>query len=525
MLGYSFIQNTTSGTNAVFLRSHFISLNLNMKLILSLLLFFLLSVCVTAFVDDVFGNLLNVDSPLSTILLEPFLAFGHGLGVDRISSITVGDQTVDILVEMPQAFVGDSNIERITITATDGITDDPVDDITFLLGISHNNQTIFRDYFFAANGVLYLDVETIMGTNPTIVGIQNGPLNAWQPHTDDDSIRINDSAFGASGLYTFDIAIHSIKGLSNIISNPTTHYADLSVIESLSSLQTSSDGSMVAFGTKSYFDNIQNLTYDATTGEVVIVMPFDWRETRMSHIPVVHVETHFPKEFLEFHSPGYEGYVNDIKLFKSSIVTDDYTVSDERIVHFILLQDHIRFLKNEMKKTGEPFPDTITFRLAMVDQAAFPLVAYTISEDFLVNLSWDPPEIEPNEETTFVFTIRDGKTGEPLRNSDYTFIITQNNEEIYRKSGEAKIGGQFVKFTFTENQTGPTAIKFENIRGTGQETEFGILVVPEFGSIVVMIAFAGATAVVLFVSYSYNRRMSHTVQQLSHDSNHVFFKT
>lgn len=444
-----------------------------------------------------------VDFFSSKFLLLP--AFGHGLGIDKISSITAGDQKVDVFVEMPQGFVDETTSDRIVVTVADSITDQNVNDATLLLGISHNNQTIFRDYFFADDGVLYLDVETTAtSNNPTIVGMREGPLNAWQPYDkDEDSVQVNDSVFGASGLYTFDVAIHSVNGIS--IPDPITYYADLSAIESASYSQTSSDGNAVAFGTKSYFDNIDSLMYDAATNEVVIVMPFDWRETRMSHIPVVHVETHFPKDFLEFYSPGYEGYVNDVKLFKSSVVTDDYTISDERIVHFVLLQDHIRFIKNEMKKTGELFPDTMTFKLKTVEEADFPLVAYTISEDFLVNLSWDPPDIVPDQETTFVFTIRDGQTGEPLRNSDYTFIIMQNDEEIYKKSGAARIGGQFVKFTFTENQTGPTTIKFEDIRGTGQETEFGILVVPELGSVIALIVLAGAMGVVLFASSAHKK--------------------
>ena len=52
-----------------------------------------------------------------------------------------------------------------------------------------------------------------------------------------------------------------------------------------------------------------------------------------------------------------------------------------------------------------------------------------------------------------------------------------NNEEIHRVSDNAAVGGDFEKFTFSEDQTGPTVIKFENIRNTGQETEFALVVV------------------------------------------------
>jgi hypothetical protein len=63
-----------------------------------------------------------------------------------------------------------------------------------------------------------------------------------------------------------------------------------------------------------------------------------------------------------------------------------------------------------------------------------------------------------------------------MRLSDYTFVIVQNNKELHRVSDNAEVGGDFEKFTFSEGQTGPTIVKFENIRNTGQETEFAFVV-------------------------------------------------
>jgi predicted secreted protein with PEFG-CTERM motif len=174
-------------------------------------------------------------------------------------------------------------------------------------------------------------------------------------------------------------------------------------------------------------------------------------------------------------------------LFQSSVTVDDYTEKDERIVHFVLLQDHLRFLKNQMKNSGEPLPDNIVFSLSTTSEVDFPLTAYTTSEDFLVNLSWDPITIEPDKKTKFVFTIRDGSTNQPLRNSEYTFVILQGGKEIHRTTGLAQVGGESEDYYFTEKQTGPTIIRFENIRNTGQETEFGIVVAPEFGSFTIVI--------------------------------------
>ena len=62
-----------------------------------------------------------------------------------------------------------------------------------------------------------------------------------------------------------------------------------------------------------------------------------------------------------------------------------------------------------------------------------------------------------------------------------------------------EVGGESEDYYFTEDQTGPTIIKFENIRNTGQETEFGIVVAPEFGAFVILILVISLFSVI-FVS-------------------------
>ena len=350
----------------------------------------------------------------------------------------------------------------------------------------HENELIFRNYFFAEDGVLPIKIIPTQEGKVTIHGEQDSLLGAWHG-TESNPLEITGPIFTSGGLYNFEIEVRTIDEPTNIVMDSGTYNADLSIIETISHIQKDSENNDVQFSSKSYFDKISNFEYDSEAKQVTFEMPFDWSEKQMSHVPIVHVEVQFPKDFTEFVTPSYSGYANGIKLFKASVTIDDYLEEDERVVHFMLLQDHLRFLKNEMKKSDESLPDNIVFTLSTGENIELPLIAYTKSEDFKVNLSWDPVEIEPGINTNFVFTIRDGKTSEPLRNSDYTFVIIQNGKEIHRTSGTAQIGGDFEKFTFAEDQTGPMIIKFENIRNTGQETEFVIVVVPEFGTIAMMI--------------------------------------
>ena len=438
------------------------------------------------------------------LLFPASSVYGHGTGIDKISSIDIQGKEISITVEMPMYFENDR--EQITITATEKETKENAKNITFLIGLFHNNEMIFRNYFFAEDGVLPIKIIPTQEGKVTIHGEQDSLLGAWHG-TESNPIEITGSLFNSGGLYNFEIEVRTIDESTNIIENSGVYNADLSIIETVSFIQKDTENHDVKFRFKSYFDKISNVEYDSETKQVRFEMPFDWSEKQMSHVSVVHVEVHFPKDFAEFLSPSYSGYANGVELFKSSVTTDDYTEEDERIVHFVLLQDHLRFLKNEMKKSDEPLPNSIIFTLFTDEAIELPLTAYTKSEDFKVNLAWDPVMIEPGINTNFIFTIRDAQTDEPLRNSDYTFVIIQNGKEIYRTLGTAQIGGDFEKYTFGEDQTGPMIIKFENIRNTGEEVEFGIVVAPEFGAVTLIILVISITAVI-FVTRRNSFRLS-----------------
>jgi len=431
---------------------------------------------------------------LVTCLLFPASSvYGHGFGIDTISSVDIQGKELSISVEMPMYFENDQG--QITITATEDETKENAKNVTFVIGLFHKDEMIFKNYFFAEDGILPITVTPTQDDEITIHGEQDSLLGAWHG-TESNPIEITGPLFNSGGLYNFEIEIRTIDEPANIIENSGVYNADLSLIETVSFIQKDSKNNDVEFRSKSYFDSISNFSYDFEAKQVTFEMPFDWSEKQMSHVSVVHVETHLPKDFVEFLSPSYSAYVNGVELFNSSISVDDYTEDDERIVHLVLLQDHLRYLKNEMKKSDQPISENMMFTISASEDIAFPLEAYTTSEDFKVNLSWDPLDVEPGIATNFIFTIRDGRTNEPLRNSDYTFVLIQNGKEIHRVSGTAQVGGEFEKFTFGEDQTGPTIIKFENIRNTGQETEFALVVVPEFGTIALFVLIISITSII-----------------------------
>ncbi|MEM4252602.1 MAG: PEFG-CTERM sorting domain-containing protein [Candidatus Nitrosotenuis sp.] len=403
-------------------------------------------------------------------------AYGHGLGIDTIKSINVNGKKIDLTTQISPSDVSDDSKKIINIIATDSTSGQNVMNSIIDLGLYHEGRLIFRENFFLDDGTATIEIENEQGK---ISGHFDEQINAWLDT--ETPIRIPSVSFQSGGLYHFEITFKTFEG--QLVSSPMTYTTDVTIATNHTYIMKDKVGNDVPFGIKSYYDKITDFNYDPITNTITFEMPFDWSEKNISHPMVVHEEVHFPKEFIDLFVPSYTGKANGIDLFKSSVTIDDYSVEHERIVHFVLSQDNIRYLKQAQKAAGIESPENLVFTLEVSDKVVFPVIAMTKNEEVQVDLSWDPVTIEPGKNTKFIFTFRNAMTGEPIRNTSYDFILMQGGSEIYRKSGNAQIGGGFVDYTFSEGQTGQTSIRFERIGGTDTSTEFGVMVVPEFGSL------------------------------------------
>lgn len=410
-------------------------------------------------------------------------SYGHGLGFDTINTDTINGKKLKITVQItPTEYTAESQ-KKLIISIVDSLTNQNVDNVTYLVSLFHEGKLIFQDHFFADNGIVEMQIKPTTDDQIQIRGERYAELDAWNS-TELEPLELVGPVFASGGLYHFEIEVKGIVEPKNIVESSGVYVADITLVTNQLYDEEMEDGENVRFGVKSYYDKISTFDYEQNTNTVHFEMPFDWSEQNISHVPVVHEEVHFPKGFNEFFVPSYVGKVNGIELFKSSLIVDDYSSENERIVHLVLSQDNLSYLKQAQKAAGIENPQNMQFVLEVSNKVVFPVVAMTKNEEIQVDLSWDPVTIEPNKNTKFIFTFRDPKTGETLRNTSYDFVILQNGQEVYRKSGNAQVGGDFADYTFLEGQTGQTSIRFENLRGMNLSTEFGITVVPEFGQFV-----------------------------------------
>ena len=434
---------------------------------------------------------------LVAVLIVPMqYAHGHGLGMDTIKSINIGSKKIMITVHVIPTNFDDNAEKRIAIVVSDAVTNLNINDVTLTVGLHHEGSMVFEDSFFSDNGMFVIKVEPSNGEQPEITGARHPELDAWYATESSPSILVG-PVFDSGGLYNFEIERIAITESGGVLENLSSFFADVTVTTSHAYDERDKEGNPVSFGVMSYYDEVTSLDYDPDTNSVTFEMPFDWREQNISHIPVVHEELHFPKSFGDFFAPSYVGKMNGIELFKSSVVIDDYSNEDERIVHVVLSQDNLRYLKQAQKNTVTQ-PENMRFTLEPNNNLVFPIIAMTKDAQVQVDLSWDPPVIEPGKNTKFIYTFRNANTGELLRNTQYDFVISQDGEDLYKKSGNAQIGSDFVDYAFSESQKGQISIRFDNLQGAGRSTEFAVTVVPEFGQLaVVMLSIAVASSLIL----------------------------
>ena len=349
-------------------------------------------------------------------------AFGHGAGIEASPLIFTNDREVKVTVELLPAEFYKSDQKMIKIDAYDHTNRETITNASFKVEVFNDEELLLNEWFYAEDGNLILEVDPdVIVTNRDSIEIsgEKNDFGLWEK-TDNSPLIVTGPIFDEGGIFTFKITLDAQDAIGNIsdvefeiqvsVTEVSYHNEDVGMNET-------------EFRVKSYYDKISNFEYDSKENIAKVSLPFDFSESNISHTNVIHTEIMFPKDTLEFLSPNYFGTGNGIELFKSSIFIDDYSEEDNRIVHFVLLPDHLRHIKNQIKKTGEELPNSLDLVLTKGKEIEFPLRTLTLSEEYQVDLSWDPKVIIPGEKVKFIYTFRDTTDLGPVRDSDYTITI------------------------------------------------------------------------------------------------------
>ncbi|MGI0005545.1 MAG: hypothetical protein ACREAI_03950, partial [Nitrososphaera sp.] len=361
---------------------------------------------------------------LTVILLTSFsAAYGHGLGYDVAPSVLIAGRQIAV-----DATISPSYIEGVaegqpvfTVRALEPATNSTIPDIDYRIVVEHEGEVFLDQRFSSPDGYVR---ALLIPDKDAAQAIVNGQAGAGSVRVSQENpAQIRSRMMTDGGLYHIAVTLEKTSAGLQL---PADRTFDLYV--SIAKTQEFSVGTPQgpqAMSVKTYYADVDNFAYD--NGTVAFAMPFDWRQEYVSQVPLVHMEVQFPKAVEGLQVNGYRGTINGIELGAESILIDDYSFADTRVVHFVLNSDKLSSLARTVRG------DSMDFMLLAADEPKFPIDILSTTEKYLWQMSWGPEVIKTGVPTTFVMNVQDVQTADLVRNSSFDLVLEKDGREVYRQ--------------------------------------------------------------------------------------------
>ncbi len=433
------------------------------------------------------------------------VAYGDGLASETLPPEMIGNKNVTLNISSSPFLIDNTHVgTQINFAVMDAGTQQPFPDVTLAVSAFKGDKSLFGHIFKSDGGNFLLNI--IPQQSGDVTYEEKGGVFSNVLGQNSGSYDIKGPIFNSGGLYRFKLEVLTMGSYDNQISK--TFNAAISVPETDQFQVDDNEYGKQNVTVIAYYDHINNFHYDANKKTINFTMPFDWSDSNVKQVTVVHQEIKIPKSFGDFIVTKYNTYVNGVKLDDKAVSIDDYSQDDMRIIHLILYKQELTNIKNQAGITQQ-----MDYSISPASENNFPIEQFTRNAQYKVSLRWDPPKIVPGNTTKFSFEILDPYLVNKTVNSlDYDFtIIEGSNNVIYHSSGKTSSDGSLTTITipFPSNYTGPITIAFEKLNGNSfADSEFSAVVtktsaIPEFPSLSVLVLFLVLSFVVLFTRINF----------------------
>lgn len=418
---------------------------------------------------------------LSGCIIIP-AAYGDGLASEILPPEVIGSKNVTLSINSSPFLIDNTHVgTQINFAVMDADTQQPLPDVTLAVSSFRGTNSLFGHIFKSDGGNFLIDIIPEPSGDVTIE--DKGGAFASVFGQNSGSYDVKGPVFNSGGLYRFKIEILTMGSYNNQVSK--SYNAAISIPETNQYEVQDSEYGKQNVTLIAYYDQLSNFHYDAKKKTINFTMPFDWSDSNLKQVTVVHQEIKIPKTFGDFVVTKYNAYVNDVKLGDKAVSIDDYSANDLRIVHLILYKSDLANIKNKGDSSQQ-----MIYSLSPASEDNFPIEQFTRNAQYKVSLRWDPAKIAPGNTTEFSFKILDPYLVNKTVNSlDYDFtVIEGSNYVIYHNTGKTSSDGSLttISVPFPSNYTGPITIGFEKLNGNSfADSEFSAIVskaakVPEF---------------------------------------------
>lgn len=388
---------------------------------------------------------------LAAIIAVPYITdnvFAHGLGGDMAPPISFGGMKVTVSTELSPAdiTVGKVDEANMKIRFFDTLTDTTFQKVTYRVEVWRSGDLLARNLFYDLDGVLNIKIQPVQGCTEselwkctTYYGSQHVSAPAALYVENEGRPTVKGPIFDKGGLYNIRV---DIEGATS----PKTQLAQILSYDTFVSVAQEQDFVINAYAqevpviVKTYYDHVDNFSYDSKDDSISFDMPFDWNPEYVKLVQVVHEEVRVPKSFSPY-SEGkqFKGFVNGVEVDNRVLLLDPYSYEDTNVVHFLVTGAELERINNKLgsanQKSGimkfelipqsEVQKNSVDFYLVKKDSGA--------KSGTNVNLSWDS-RYGVNDEIPFEFTFFDEK-GNLLKDVHYAYFVIDSSNKVITSGG------------------------------------------------------------------------------------------
>ena len=172
--------------------------------------------------------------------------------VDKKISSLYGDRKIIVTVELLP--LNKSENKKVKISTYDDTNKEDILNVTYFLAISKNNENLLREYFFAKDGILILDVFSEDSNQVQVFGEQQYDHNAYVM-SDVTPLQVKGPIFSTDGIYAFDTELRTIDKINNWVFDLSGFHSEINIEKDITFEETFTDDKS-SFQTEDFFRKI-----------------------------------------------------------------------------------------------------------------------------------------------------------------------------------------------------------------------------------------------------------------------------
>jgi hypothetical protein len=426
-------------------------------------------------------------------------AYADGLFQENLPPAKLGDRQASLFVKInPPILTSDTQQDAfLQFRLFDSRNNDTIKFTTFIISVTKGTdpkaQPLLTDAFLTDTGLLTIKIQPQQGP-VSIAATQDQYLNAWKADPG-GTVNVKGPILLEGGLYHFRIELLTVDNVRNLFApGDSPVFNTYLSVGDVSSQNIQFEGKTYPATVISYYDKVQDFTFDASTKTASWAMPFDWNVSRIQNAPnvFVHEEVKVPKSFSGVgDASAFDAKVNGKPIAGRMLAVDPFTDENNLILHFLINKNDIL----DMARNVSPSNETMSFSFSPAGAGTGEQTSGEISTDtggVHVLLDWKPAQLKSGSDTSLHLQFVDAFAGTNITTDDVKYdlkIFDKGGKEILVKTDQTAKGGtaEQTGLDFPADDTYRVEVTVKALLKEGQSPDLtrngvarGVVVVPEF---------------------------------------------